>query len=252
DIPFKIVRHIYLPAVQNIHSVFLFTCKNADLGFVEPIPTAEPEEKKKEEEESSFVSTPIKLQARNHIFMQFKQLDGEFNKEIYVPFAQQVDGASYDADAEEMYSAGYPLPSGKYLLAMAVTSQDLTKIGTQYFEFTLPDALSFTDRLETTPIFFARNIIRIPAAETTINIHKNSFIYSVLDIEPNMDNVFSTGDVLDIFYYIFGARTTADGAYDIDITYNILKGEEVFIRFAPQKVVRGPIISLPLPIKRTV
>jgi len=48
DIPFEIVRFLYLPAQQNVHAVFLFKIKNADLDFTEPF--LEKREAGKEEE----------------------------------------------------------------------------------------------------------------------------------------------------------------------------------------------------------
>ena len=48
DIPFSIIWHTYLPSQQNLHCVFYFKVKNADLGFF-PIMA---EEKKPEKEKT--------------------------------------------------------------------------------------------------------------------------------------------------------------------------------------------------------
>jgi len=256
DIPFAITKHLYLPARENVHSIFFFKIKNADLGFSSAAAAVEPKDKKEKEEkifESSTELTPPKLQTKNHVFLQFKQLDGDFTKEIYMPFGLEVDSDSYEPEKEEIYSTGYPLPPGNYLLSMAIASQNLEKIGTQYFEFTLPSAASFTEGLETTPIFFNKKINQMSAPESTTNIHKGFFTYSILQIEPNLDRVFSKGDNLDIFFFIYGTQPNPDDPQkvSIEITYSVLKGEEAVIRYAPQKY-DALLVSQPLPLKRTV
>jgi hypothetical protein len=255
DIPFTIIKNLYLPAQQRMHTIFLFKVKNADLGFVSATPEAEaPEKKEKKEEEeevSSFEATPTQLQAHAHIFLYFKQIDGPYEKEVYVPLNLQVDGISYVSDREDIYTVGYPIPPGKYLLSMAITSSNLEKIGTQYFQFSLPNAASFTEELETTPIFFARNINRMAAPEIRTEVHKDFFTYSILQIEPNMNNIFSPVENLDIFFFILGAELNEVGRNDIDVNYAVLKGEETAIRFAPSKC-DSPLVSQPLPMKRTV
>lgn len=253
DIPFSIIKNLYLPAQQNMQSIFIFKVKNADLGFSSSTPIGEVPEKKEEKEEvvSSFEATPSQLQAHFHVFLIFKQLDGAYEKEIYLPFNLQVDGTTYEPEKEEIFTTSYPLPPGNYMLAMAITSQNLQKIGTQYLEFSLPNAFSFIEELDTTPLFFARNITRVQNVETTVEIHKRFFPYAVLQIEPNLENIFTAGENLDIFFFIFGAAPNETQRYDIDVTYEVVRGEEKFIRYAATKY-DSPIISQPLPLKRTV
>lgn len=260
DIPFSVVWHIYLPARENMHSVFFFKVKNADLGF-SPL-TAPPEspEKKQEKKKEKVTppeaeTAPTTLQASGHIFLQFNRLENktaqELIKEVYIPFTLQVESDSYDPDKEEIYSTGYPLPPGNYLLSMAIASLDLEKIGTQYFEFSLPNALSYTKELGTTPIFFVKDIKRVAAAETKAEVHKGFFTYSVLQIKPNIERIFSVGKNLDIFFFIFGAAPSQEGKYNIDVNYEVLKGEERVIRYATAHY-DAPLISQPLPLKKTV
>jgi hypothetical protein len=236
DIPFQIVKHLYLPAQQNIHSVFLFSVKNSDLGFTQ-IPDSE------------------KLQAKSHVFLQFNQIvdgsPGELIIEVYIPVEFEEESSTYDPDTESLCSTGYPLPPGNYLLSMAVTSFELKKIGTKYFEFSLPDAASITESIETTPCFFVKELNRMASPETTVKIHKNFFTYSLLEITPYIDNILPQGKDLDIFFFILGAKPSEDGKFNIEITYEVLKGEEKVIRYAPQ-VYDMTIISQPLPLKKTV
>jgi len=249
DIPFNIVKHLYLPAAQNLHSIFLFKVKNSDLGYAPLTPAVETE--KKEETQSSFEEVPAMLQAHSHLFMLFTQLDGTYSREVYVPVRVQIEGGSYEPEKEDMYSVGYPLPHGNYLVSIAIASQKLEKIGTQYFEFNLPDPLSYTTELGTTPIFFVENVERIPSPEVRTEVHKDFFIYSILKMVPNLEHIFTAGKNLDVFFVIFGAQPDETQKYDIEISYEVVQGEEKMIRYAPQKY-ENPLVSQPLPLTRTV
>ncbi len=260
DIPFTNIKHLYLPAQESMHSIFIFKVKNADLGF-SPITSAQDTPKKKEEEEIEKEAPPeseiipTKLQSNSHIFLQFNKLEenvpGEMVKEIYIPVNFQVESSSYEPDKEELYTIGYPLLPGNYVLSMAIASENLEKIGTQYFEFSLPNPSSFTDSLGTTPIFFIKSMKRMASAEMKAEVHKGFFAYSVLQIEANVERIFSPGDNFELLFYIFGAQSLENGKYNIEVNYEILKGEEKVIRFAPGNY-EIPIIGQPLHLKRTV
>ncbi len=253
DIPFTFLdKEVYLPAQMNLHRVFFLKVKNADLEFRAPAqPGDKPPEKKEEQEVSSFESQPAMLSARNHLFMHFRQLDGTFNQEVYIPMNLQVDGAGYDPEKEEIYTVGYPMPAGKYVLAAAICSQKLEKIGTQYQEFELPNPTSYTDTLGVTPVFFVTKMNQMSAPETRTEIHKDFFTYSVLQVEANLDHVFSAGDNLDVFFFIFGAQPNEQGRNDIEVTYEVAQNEEAIIRYA-QTAYEMALVSQPLPLKRTV
>ena len=257
DIPFSITNHLYLPARENMHSIFFFKVKNADLGFVPIAATPAPAEKKEEEKEAppEAEAIPTILQCKSHIFLQVNRLEknapGEVIKEIYIPINFQVEGGSYDPDKEELYTTAYPFPPGKYILSMALASQDLSKIGTQYFEFSLPDPMSSPNGLDTTPVFFIKNIKRMSSPEIRAEVHKNFFTYSVLQIEANIDRIFSPKDNFEIFFYIFGAQPSETGKYDIEVGFEVYKGEEIAIRFKPGKY-EVPLVPQPLHLKQTL
>ncbi len=260
DIPFTIIKHLYLPAQQNLHNIFLFRVKNVDLGFFPVVPFPEsPEEKKEKEEEKTLPpeteSPPIKLQANSHVFLQFNKLEnnipGEILKEVYIPINLEVESSSYEPDKEELYTTGYPLPSGNYLMSMAITSKDLKKIGAQYFEFSLPEQASFTDRLETTPIFLVKNIKEMDSPEIPSEVHKDFFTYSIVQIEPNVENIFSLGEKFDVFYYIFGAQPGESGKCNIEANYEVLKGEQKVIRYG-LATYEAPLVIQLIPLKKTV
>jgi hypothetical protein len=258
DIPFSIVKICYLPAQQNMHAIMIFKVKNSDLGFVSAIADTEDQKKKQEKEQealSIFESSPNKLSTQANVFLQFAKLEdnspGEIAREVIIPFDLEVDGNIYEPDREEIYTVGCPLPPGDYLLSMAVASPDLEKIGTQYRELALPSTLSFSGTLETTPLFFASSIDTMSAVEPHAAIHKNFFTYSILQIEPNLGNTFTPMDHMELFFYILGAKPNEQGKFDIEINYEVYKGEEIYIRFEPQSY-NSPLISQQLPLKRTV
>ncbi len=248
DIPFEIKNSLYLPAQQNLHAVIFFKVKNVDLGFAPPAAVSSPEAQEE-------AAAPANLIAQNYAFLQFNKLEndnpGELVKEVYIPMRIEEDSASYDPEKEGIYTTGYPLPPGNYLLSMALTSQDFQKIGTQYFEINLPDPFSFTDTLNTTPIIFAKNIRQVATPETQAEIHEDFFTYSILQIEPNLDRIFTPKDSLDILFFIFGSQANAQAQSDIDIHFEVYQGEELVINFASQKY-SAPLISQELPMKKTV
>jgi hypothetical protein len=89
------------------------------------------------------------------------------------------------------------------------------------------------------------------AAETMVEIHKGYFTYSILEITPNLEKEFTSGDNLDVFFNIFGSQTNAAGACDIEIIFEILQGEEKVVRYGAQPYVNS-LVSQPLPLKRTL
>lgn len=264
DIPFTIIENYYLPdfpARQNLHSIFLFKVKNADLGFssLSPAPKEKKKKEKQEQEEQIFVSesegAPAMLEATCHIFLQFNRLENntpaDVAKEIYIPIKLQVESASYEPDKEELYSTRNLLPPGNYLLSMAIASPKLDKIGTQYFEFSLPSESSFADRIGNTPIFLSKTVEQIDTPEMRASLHKGFFTYIIFQIEPNIEKIFASGENLEVFFFVFGAQPDESSKYNIEVAYQILKGEETAVLYAPETYV-SPLIRQALPMQQTV
>lgn len=260
DIPFTVADHFYLPSPpQNHYTIFLFKVKNEDLGY-SPLDLfgegqEEKKKEKKEEEQSAFVSTPTRLQSNSYIFIQLNRLEngepGEVVSEVYVPIKIELDGSSYEPEKEEIYSTGYPFPPGHFLASIAIASKNLEKIGTQYLELSLPDPAALTDKLETTPIFFYKNMQDMPSPETKATANKGFFTYSILKFEPNIESAFSSGDMMEIFFYIYGAQPEEGQNYNIEVTFEILKGEEREIRWNPA-IYKVPLVHQPLPLVKKV
>ncbi len=269
DIPFKVFRDFIFPAMQNFHTVFLFNAKNADLGYATPAAAPAPPEKKAPRPDGSQeAQTPppagqaapaAQLQARLNAFLQFRTfVDDQPSKifrEVYIPVALTEDAANYDPEKEQWYSTGYPLPPGRYLLAMALTTVDLKKVGTDYYEFTIPDPANLASGLDTTPIFFVKNLERMDQPEMRTEVHKGFFTYSVLRIVPNIDNVMTPGETMDIFFVILGAKpkagTEAQPQYDLVVNYEVKQGEKTTIKWQEQ-AYQFYLVSQQLPLKQTV
>jgi hypothetical protein len=266
DIPFTIIKNYIFPAAQNLHSVYLFKVKNSDLGFAPATPAtpaapaapaAQPAAAQPPAAQPPAGQTPPApaLQAKVNIFLQFFQVEngvpGKLFREVYVPGFFQEDPATYNPDKEEWYSTGYPMPAGNYLMAMAITSPDLKKIGVVYCDVALPDSASLQNTLETTPIIFVKKMEQMQAVETKTEVHKGFFTYSVLQIVPNIECIVSQGQNIEILFYIFGTKLSAEQKSSIEVSYEVKQGDKTAIRWANQNYDFA-LVSQPLPLKQTV
>lgn len=258
DIPVNIFYNLFLPTRDpgNFHNVFFLKIKNGDLGFV-PVEAAPPPPppQKKGPQEVVPQEPPAELKASFNVFLQFNKLgetaEPQVVKEVYVPATIQIPGKEYDPEKVEAYSLGYPMPFGRYIVAIAVTSLDLQKIGIAYTEIDTPDPSQFTKSLGTTTVFFIKQMDQMEGVEQQTFLHKGFFTYANFKIVPNTDLVFNPGDVLDVFFYIFGAQPNNQQQFQIEVNFEVKKGEEFAIRWSPQ-TYPNPLISQPLPLKQTV
>jgi hypothetical protein len=246
DIPFEVFKTLYLPAQQAFQNIFFLKIKNSDLSFapaaaqvVDPAaPAAAP-----------------KVKAVFNVFLAIFKAENDkpttLVKEVYVPAAIENDQAGFDPNKDEWYSVGYPLMPGNYQVALAVVSQDLKKIGIQYVDIKLPDPNSFTSTLDTTPFFFLKEYTQVQAAEAKAELHKGFFAYAVLQMKPNLENLFAVGDNLDMFLYVFGAQPKQGGAYEIEINFEVVQGDKPAIKYA-SKSFESRLVSQPLQLKQTL
>ncbi len=258
EIPVSIFHSLFLPAQQNFHDVFFLKIKNSALGFA-PLPATPPgpgtPPVKGPQQQTAPQEAPQLLQANFYLFFQFNQVkEGappESVKEVYVPCTIQVPAAGFDKEAEDVYSFGYPMPAGQYLLAIAIASPDLKTVGTAYHDFTVPDPSEYAKALKTTPIFFVKEMEQMEGVESRTVLHRGFFTYSVLKIVPNLEKSFSAGQNLDVFFFIFGTQANAQNQNEIEVNFEVKKGEEFAIRWAPQAYA-NPLVSQPLPLKQTL
>lgn len=225
DIPFEIKKHLFMPAGENVHSVFIFKLKVPETG-------------------TSLYELYKKGSVSFHVFIQFIQFienaPPAVTKEVYVPATFHVGKF---AKQNDFYTVAYPMPSGNYILAMAIASEDLKLIGTQYFEFSLPNFV--TSDFDITPVFFVDKIERKKSAETKVSVHKNYASYSILNISPKIENTFSPVDTLDLFFIIYGIKSNS-----FIIEYGVFKENEKLINFEKTRS-NTPLISQQLPLLET-
>ncbi len=235
DIVLNYLRTLYFPAQgDNVHTVFLFKLKNSDLGF----------------EPGDLIKNT--LVADLDFFLRFYQMKGKelkgILKEIYIPYSIEIDKDEFSSEQEELYCIANPLPPGEYLLALAIASDELSRIGTAYVEISLPDIRSFPNRLGTSPIFFVKSLEKILSPETEVKVHRGFFYYSILKIEPKAENIFSQEEIPDIFYFIYGARPNKQKQFKIEVDYRVKRGEEDLIKYATQTYL-SPFISHKIPLE---
>lgn len=249
DIPFEVFKTLYLPAQQAFYNVYFLKIKNADLGFVPaPVAVVDPAA-------PAAAAAAPKLKATLNMFLAFYKVEADkpatLVKEVYVPVALETDQTGFDPAKEEWYTVGYPLMPGQYVASIAIASQDLKKIGIQYADVKLPDPKTFTSSLDSTPIFFLKEYKQLQAPENKAELHKGFFMYSVLQMTPNNDNVFAVGENLDMFLYLFGTQPKEGGKYEIEINFEVFQGDKTAIKYAPGNF-ESPLVSLPLQMKQTL
>lgn len=234
DIPLNYLRTLYLPAQQNqIYPIFLFKIKNADLNL------------------AAAVETPGVLRANFHAFLRVYRLEngvaGAIVRERYIPFNPEENQATFQPAGENFYSiAGEIYPAGNYLLALAISTPDFAKISVVYSDFILPDVALLQNRLDTTPVYSVTGLQQMPAADSKIIIHKNSFIYNTLVMAPSIRNEFKAGESLDLFYFILGAKTdAATNAFDLQLTYHFKKDGKEIRKLGPA-AMKSIIVSQPI------
>jgi len=257
DIPFNIFRTTFIPAQTAFYEVFFLKIKNGASGYAPAVAPAKPAL----DAAAAAAPAAAKLKASFNVFLQFRKLENnvptQIVREVYIPASVEADSEGYDPNKEDFYSIGYALFPGNYLLAMAITSLDMKKVGTQYFEFALPDPKAITKELDITPIFLSKDQTDLPAPETVASLHKGYFMYSVRQITPNLENTIGVGEFLDVFYYIIGAQALEPKqpnerpTWNIEVQYEVNKGQEPAIRFQPA-AYDNPLVSHPLPMKQTL
>ena len=234
DIPLTYLQTLYLPAQQNlVYPIFLFQMKNSDLNFSAP------------------TETPDILKANFFVFVRTYRIEngvaGEIVKEHFIRFDLEEKQQGFQPEALNYYSiAGDIYPAGNYLLALALSSPDFARISTSYVEFSLPDNTRLEDKLVSTPIFSVSSLQMMPAAETKLAVHKNSFVYNTLVLAPVLNNEFKATENLDLFYFISGGKPdSATNAQSLQITYKFRKDGKEVNKLTPQ-TVNSPIISQPI------
>jgi hypothetical protein len=238
DIPLTALPTLFLPAQQNyVYPVFLFQVKNADLNL------------------AAAAETPDVLSAKFHVFTRLYKLEngalGAVVRERYIPFNLEEGKAEFHPEAVNYYSiAGEIFPAGNYLLALALSTPDFSRITVVFNEFSLPDVAQLQGKLDATPIFSVFGLKQLPAAETRLTIHRNAFVYNTLELSPKVSNEFKVGENLDLFFFILGAKPDANNAYSLQVTYRFKKEGKEVRKLGPVQAA-GVIVSQPIALTFT-
>jgi|GEM_PF-578707 len=242
DIGITYLQTLYMPAqLNNVHAVFLFKIINTDLAFLWKDKDSVTDKEASKPEENPKLNVFLRIHNRDN----GKIMD--IIKEIYIPYFVEQDKIEFQRDQEHLYSISDPLPPGDYLLALAVASDDLAKIGTTTVDFSLPKTSAFYKKMDTTPVFFIKSMEKLPGPETEIAMHQDYFRYSVLKIRPKEANIFKPEEAPDIFYFVYGARPDKDRKFRIEVDYQIKKDNQVLRKYETQTYA-SPFVSHPLPL----
>ncbi|MGA2532235.1 MAG: hypothetical protein ABSG19_04275 [Candidatus Aminicenantales bacterium] len=279
DIPFTIFKSLVFPVQGGMHAVIFFRAKNSDLGYAVPAPAAPaPADKNKPAQPAAPAPAASMLEARLALALEFLQPDQTGALKVYKDASfganLQTESAGYDPNKEEWYSLGLGLPCGKYTVAMLFAYvdpkkgvADIKKVGVSYYDLVLPGPETYQNALETTPLFFARNIEQMPSYEARPTVHKGLFTYSVLQIVPNIDSVVTAEDKsqIEALFFVLGAKAkeepagqaqpavqTSQPKYEVEINFEVQKEDgSTAIKWETQDYV-SPLIDQILPLKRTL
>ncbi|HVP89775.1 MAG TPA: hypothetical protein VMS75_01030 [Terriglobales bacterium] len=260
DIPFTIFKTLTFPVGGGMHVVVLFKAKNADLGYAAPVASGKNQQ-----------APAGLLEAHLAVALQDFQPDAagvqKAVREAGFAATLQMDGAGYDPNKEEWYSIGYPVPYGKYTMALFLSPMDmkknqpdLKKVGVAYVGLDLPTPEALQNVLDTTPLFFAKNIEQMPTYEARTAIHRGYFTYSILKITPNIDDVITAEDKgqIETLFFVLGAKPKPETAgqgqptYDIEVNFEVQKPDgSPAIKWQPQ-TYPSTLIDQSLPLKRTL
>jgi hypothetical protein len=270
DIPFTIFKYMAFPAKDGMYTVIFFKAKNADFGYAAPVPTA-PQGK-----QAQPAAPPAgTLEARFAMVLEFFQADEagalKVSGERSIPVTLQTDSAGYDPAKEEWYALTVGLPYGKYTIAMLLApvdpkkgTADIKKVGVGYYDITLPGVETYQSAIDTTPVFYAKDIQQMNSYEPKPVVHRGLFTYSVLQIVPNIDNVVTAEDKsqIEVFCIVLGAKPKEESpaqsaaqpqrqTNDIEVNYEVQKGDGAAVIKWQSQTYASPLIDQPLPLKQT-
>ncbi|MEW6369139.1 MAG: hypothetical protein AB1714_31335 [Acidobacteriota bacterium] len=263
DATLQYIRTLYMPSVPpKVQAVLMFQMSPAEMKIVPEPPAATPSAPATTAATPATPAAPaapaapaVPAAPANVVVDVFFRLTKADNTGTYVPcddmdfiYREPADQATGSA----MYTVSLTLDPGSYKFIMAISDEKLQKIATARSDFVLPDIHTSTGKLETTPIIFTKSVKQFDASgvERTAQIHKGVFKFAILEIEPNMENVFKAGDSKEIFYFVSGGKpdlASQPPRFDFEVTYTLKMDKETYIKFARQTFT-APLINHQLPL----
>ncbi|MDI6845722.1 MAG: hypothetical protein QME28_06255 [Candidatus Saccharicenans sp.] len=236
DLPFNFIGHYILPAKGTYIAIFITTIKNSDLEYA-PVQSPTSGDVYQTDADIFFQvyhnnENAPKLIAENKAFSQFTTPSAEYNPE----------GESY-------YYLGYPLPSGKYILAAALGNRKTKKLGTTYYEFEIPrfeDSYK-GDQLLTSSVLVLKNYDQMDTPENYPNFHKDYFSWMILKVYPYTQYRFKPNEQPTLMFMIYGNGFDSNQRAQLEINFDIRKGDTKYVAFTPM-TYESPFIEQPIPI----
>jgi len=242
DIPFSFFKQLILPAQNNnFLPVFFFKAKNGDLGYV---PSA---------------SGSGEMEASLNVFCQIFQHDAAGALKHFVSFKPtaivKTAGEGYNPEAEDWYSLGLPMPSGKYTLALVLAAPDMKKMSVAYTDFSLPAVESFQNALWPTEPVIIKSLEQVER-DQRVTIHRGNFLWGALQVVPNMTAEIPLGENLEVLFFVLGAGAKDPAAprpvNDLELNYEVQGADgKPAIKWTPQ-ASESFYINQPLPLVQTV
>ncbi|HMA53859.1 MAG TPA: hypothetical protein VKT17_05330 [Acidobacteriota bacterium] len=242
DIPFSFVKQLILPAQQNnLYPVFFFKAKNGDLGYA---PSS---------------SGSGQMETNLLAFFEFYQPDAagalkpKFGGRSQTVLTTGSEG--YSADKEDWYSFGLALPSGKYTLALVLSTPDMKKLSVGYSDVTLPGPEAYETTLwPTDPIIVTAMDQVEPDQRPTI--HRGYFTWGAAKIATNSEARVASGENLEVLFFVLGATSKDPAAQrpvlDLEVNFEVQdEAGKAAIKWAPQSYELY-LVNQPLPLFQTL
>jgi hypothetical protein len=242
DIPFSFFKQVVLPAQgQNLYPVVFFKARNADLGYA---PSA---------------ANPAEMEATLNVFFQYFQETATGTMAPMIsgraPSLLKTEASNYSPDNEDWYSFGLAMPTGKYTLAMALTTPDMKKMSVAYTDLTLPGADTYAAALwPTDPVIITTMDQIEPDQRPTI--HRGYFTWGAIKVVPNIRGDIAQGENLEVFFFVLGGSYKDPAAErpvnDFEVNFEVQYPDgKPAIKWAPQPY-EAYFINQPLPLVQTL
>ncbi len=242
DIPFAIFKSLALPAQgSHLYPVFFFKAKNKDIGYV-----------------PSAAGSGDMESTLNVFFEFFEAAEGAAPKPMFggrALAALRTDGAGYDPEKEDWYTLGLAVPPGKYTLALALTTPDMSKMSVAYHDIALPGPEVFQTALWPTKPGILVSLDQVDQ-DTRPTVHRGHFTWGSVRFVTNETGQISVGENLEVYFFVLGAAVKDPAAprpaNELEIYFEVHdEADEPAIKWTPL-TAEAYFINQPLPLVQTL